>query len=76
MFGFAKPVVADSRYIGSGSMAPTLKAGHGTLQKARVLVNKLASEFGEPEGGENDLIKRLIGVEDDTVELRRGISST
>ena len=84
VFGFVKPVVADSRYIGSGSMAPTLKVGHGPLQKDRVLVNKLAYEFGEQErgdivlfesveGGEDDLIKRVIAVEGDAVELRRGI---
>ncbi|MGI8911426.1 MAG: signal peptidase I [Rubrobacteraceae bacterium] len=83
VFGFVKPVVADSRYIGSGSMVPTLKVGHGTLQKDRVLVNKLAYEFGEPERGDialfenvegdgDDLIKRVIAVEGDTVELRRG----
>lgn len=83
VFGFVKPVVADSRYVGSGSMIPTLKVGHGTLQKDRVLVNKLAYDFGEPErgdialfesveGGEDDLIKRVVAVEGDTVEIRRG----
>ncbi|MBA3424984.1 MAG: signal peptidase I [Rubrobacter sp.] len=84
MFGFVKPVVADSRYVGSGSMIPTLKVGHGTLQQDRVLVNKLAYDFGEPErgdialfesveGGEDDLIKRVIAVEGDIVEIRHGI---
>lgn len=83
VFGFVKPVVADSRYVGSGSMVPTLKVGHGTLQEDRVLINKLAYEFGEPERGDislfesvegdgNDLIKRVIAVDGDTVELRRG----
>lgn len=83
VFGFVKPVVADSRYVGSGSMIPTLKVGHGTLQKDRVLINKLAYDFGEPrrgdialfenvEGGGDDLIKRVIAVEGDTVEIRHG----
>ena len=84
VFGFVKPVVADSRYVGSGSMIPTLKVGHGTLQKDRVLINKLAYDFGEPrrgdialfesvEGGEDDLIKRVIAVEEDTVQIRHGV---
>ncbi len=71
VFGFVKPVVADSRYIGSGSMAPTLKVGHGPLQKDRVLVNKLAYEFGEQERGDIVLFESVEGGEDDTVELRR-----
>jgi signal peptidase I len=84
VFGFVKPVVADSRYVGSGSMIPTLKVGPGILQKDRVLINKLAYDFGEPrrgdialfesvEGGEDDLIKRVIAVEGDTVQIRHGI---
>ena len=65
-------------------MIPTLKAGHGTLQKDRVFINKLAYDFGGPqrgdivlfeslEGGEDDLIKRVIAVEGDTVEIRNGV---
>lgn len=79
--------VAQSYYIPSGSMEPTLQVGD------RVLVNKLAFQakvpftgrvllpLGQPQRGDvvvfapqgglgDDLIKRVIGLPGETVELR------
>ena len=73
--------VVQSFYIPSTSMTPTLKVGD------RVLVNKLAYRFGDPERGDiivfeappgegsneiRDLIKRVIGLPGETVEGRGG----
>lgn len=77
VFGFIRPVVAAPVYVSSGSMIPTL----GVLD--RVFVNKLADDFSSPERGEiflfedpangpDPLIKRVIGVSGDEVELRVG----
>ncbi len=79
VFGFVRPVVAQSNYIGSESMVPTLEVWD------RVLINKLAYDFGgEPErgdivlfesvgGGEDPLIKRVVGLPGDTIEVRGGV---
>src|SRR5919205_551867 len=77
VFGFVKPFVAEAFYIPSQSMVPTLKVGD------RVLVNKFIYRFSEPERGDivvfrsvegdgEDLIKRVVGVPGDKVELRHG----
>ena len=77
VFGFVRPVVAAPFYVGSESMVPTLKVWD------RILINKLAYEVGEPErgdialfenqeGGEEPLIKRVVGLPGDTVEVREG----
>lgn len=73
--------VVRSFYIPSGSMLPTLQINDF------ILVNELIYEFTEPargeivvfhrpqvqEGGDNtDLIKRVVAVEFDTVEVREG----
>lgn len=79
VFGFVRPVVAQSNYISSESMVPTLEVWD------RVLVNKLAYDLGgEPERGDivlfedvqgtdKRLIKRVVGVPGDTIEVRGGV---
>jgi signal peptidase I len=74
-------LVVQAFYIPSASMEPTLEIGD------RVLVNKLAYRFGEPERGDivvferppnsgagiiDDLIKRVIGLPGEVVEARDG----
>jgi signal peptidase I len=77
VFGFVRPVVASPFYVGSESMVPTLKVWD------RVLINKLAYDlegpqrgdivlFESPDGGEEPLIKRVVALPGDTLELRRG----
>ncbi len=77
VFGFVRPVVAAPFYVGSQSMVPTLEVWD------RVLINKLAYDleepsrgdivlFDSPEGGEEPLIKRVVALPGDSVELRRG----
>src|SRR3712207_9408793 len=77
VFGFVRPVIAAPFYIGSESMVPTLMVWD------RVLINKLAYDFSEPqrgdivlfespEGGEEPLIKRVVGLPGDTIEVRAG----
>jgi signal peptidase I len=77
VFGFVRPVVASPFYVGSGSMVPTLKVWD------RVLINKLAYDLEEPQrgdivlledpaGGEDPLIKRVVGLPGDTLEIRNG----
>jgi signal peptidase I len=70
-------LVVQAFYIPSASMEPTLEIGD------RVLVNKLAYRFGEPERGDivvferppnsasgvvDDLIKRVVGLPGETIE--------
>src|ERR671921_1503652 len=77
VFGFVRPFVLESFRIPSESMVPTLEVGD------RVFVNKFIYRFTEPErgdivvfesvnGGEEDLIKRVVGVPGDEVEVRSG----
>jgi len=76
-----KTFLLQAFYIPSASMEPTLKVGD------RVLVNKLSYDFhdvrrgdivvfGSPPGEDNpeikDLIKRVIGLPDETVEGHDG----
>ncbi len=76
-----KTFLLQAFYIPSASMEPTLKVGD------RVLVNKLSYDFhdvrrgdivvfGSPPGEDNpqikDLIKRVIGLPNDSVEGRDG----
>lgn len=78
VFGFVRPVIAAPFYVGSESMVPTLKIWD------RVLINKLAYDLDEPErgdivlfespaGGEGPLIKRVVGLPGDTIEVSQGI---
>jgi signal peptidase I len=77
VFGFVRPFVVEAFYIPSESMIPTLQIGD------RVLVNKFIYRFTEPkrgdvvvfesvEGGNEDLIKRVVGVPGDEISVRRG----
>jgi signal peptidase I len=77
VFGFVRPVIAAPFYVGSESMVPTLMVWD------RVLINKLAYDFAEPkrgdivlfespEGGEDPLIKRVVGLPGDTIEVESG----
>jgi signal peptidase I len=77
VFGFVRPVIAAPFYVGSESMVPTLMVWD------RVLINKLAYDFARPqrgdivlfespEGGKEPLIKRVVGVPGDTIEVRAG----
>jgi signal peptidase I len=77
VFGFVRPFVVEAFYIPSESMVPTLKVGD------RVLVNKFIYRFTEPkrgdivvfksvEGGDEDLIKRVVGVPGDKISVRNG----
>lgn len=79
VFGFVKPVVADSFYIDSGSMEPTLHGCDG-CNNDRVLINKLAYDLSDVERGDivlfespvdgKVLIKRAVGLPGDTLEIR------
>ncbi len=77
VFGFVRPVVAAPFHIPTESMVPTL------MVKDRLLVNKFIYRFTEPErgdialfenqqGGKDPLIKRVIGLPGDELELRDG----
>lgn len=82
VFGFVRPVVAAPFYVGSESMEPTLHGCKGCAND-RLLINKLVYDFSEPErgdivlfedmrGGEDPLIKRVVGLPGDRISLRRG----
>jgi len=77
VFGFVRPVVAAPFHIPTESMVPTL------MVKDRLLVNKLAYDLKDPERGdialfenqqgeEDPLIKRVIGLPGERLELRDG----
>jgi signal peptidase I len=77
VFGFVRPVIAAPFYVGSESMVPTLMVWD------RVLINKLAYDLAEPErgdivlfrspnGGEDPLIKRVVGLPGEEIEFRAG----
>ena len=77
VFGFVRPFVLEAFYIPSESMVPTLEIGD------RVFVNKFVYRFWGPErgdivvfrsveGGDEDLIKRVVGLPGDRVTSRRG----
>lgn len=81
VFGFVKPVVADSFYVDSPSMEPTLHGCEG-CNDDRVLVNKLAYDLSDVERGDiilfespvdgRVMIKRAVGLPGDTLEIRDG----
>ena len=83
VFGFIKPAVADAYRIPSASMEPTLHGCTG-CNNDRVMANKFIYRFEEPERGQvvvfegvennqDTLIKRVVGVSGDTIQLRDGI---
>jgi signal peptidase I len=82
VFGFIKPAVADSYRIPSSSMEPTLHGCEG-CNNDRVLANKFIYRFTEPErrqivvvrsveDDETLLIKRVVGIPGDRIQLRGG----
>jgi signal peptidase I len=77
VFGVVRPFVLEAFYIPSESMVPTLLVGD------RVFVNKFVYRFSEPqrgdivvfqsvEGGDEDLIKRVVGLPGDHVAVYNG----
>ena len=78
VFGFVRPFVLEAFRIPSESMVPTLLVGD------RVLANKFVYRLTEPERGEvvvfesvgegddQKLIKRVVGVAGDEIEVRNG----
>ena len=82
VFGFVRPVIAAPFYVGSGSMEPTLHGCPG-CSNDRLLINKLAYDFADPKrgdivlledqrGGNDPLIKRVVGLPGETLEIRQG----
>jgi signal peptidase I len=78
VFGLIRPFVVEAFRIPSESMVPTLLIGD------RVFVNKFVYQFSEPErgdivvfqsaeGGEEDLIKRVVGLPGDEISVRDGV---
>ncbi len=82
VFLVIRPFVVEAFFIPSESMVHTLEVGD------RVLTNKFIYRFTEPERGDilvfksvdgssdlkdrKDLIKRVVGVPGDTIQVRRG----
>jgi signal peptidase I len=78
VFGFVRPFVLEAFRIPSESMVPTLLVGD------RVLANKFIYRLTEPErgdvvvfesvgeGDDQKLIKRVVGVAGDEIEVRNG----
>lgn len=80
-FGF-HTLVAESRYVASGSMLPTLEVND------RLVIDKLSYRWSNPERGHiiifspteklkqqnvrDTLIKRVIGLPGETVEIKQG----
>jgi signal peptidase I len=80
-FGF-RTLVAESRYVASGSMLPTLEVND------RLLIDKLSYRWSNPERGDivvfsptealkqqnvkDTLIKRVIGLPGEKVEIKAG----
>lgn len=80
VFGLIRPFIAQAFFIPSPSMEPTLQVGD------RLLVNKMVYRFREPkrgdiivfraaayvsqDGKEHDLVKRVIGLPGDKVEVK------
>ena len=77
IFGFVRPFVVEPFWIPSASMVPTLEVGD------RLFANKFVYRFWEPErgdivvfddveGGEDELIKRVVAVSGDKVRIVNG----
>jgi signal peptidase I len=82
VFGFVRPYVVEAFWIPSKSMVPTLEVGD------RVFVNKFIYRFHDPErhdiivfrseegsteGGQEDLIKRVVGLPGDEISVQDGV---
>jgi signal peptidase I len=80
VFGVVRPFIVAAYWVPTESMVPTLEVGD------RVFANKFIYRFAEPErgdivvfedveGGEEDLIKRVVGVAGDRVRVVNGVLS-
>ena len=78
VFGFVKPFVLEAFRVPSESMVPTLEVGD------RFLANKFVYRIREPErgdiivfrsveGGDEDLVKRIVAVAGDEVAVENGV---
>jgi signal peptidase I len=82
VFGFVRPFVLEAFWIPSQSMVPALEIGD------RVFVNKFIYRFhpperhdiivfksgeGSTEGGQEDLIKRVVGLPGDEISVQEGV---
>ncbi len=79
VFGFVRPYVVEAYRIPTESMVPTLEVGD------RVLANKFVYRFTEPErrdivvfdsvdeDDDQTLIKRVVGVAGDEVQVQSGV---
>ncbi len=77
LFGVVKPFIVEAFYVPSESMVPTLQVGD------RVLANKFIYRLSEPKREDIivfesveygvDLMKRVVGVPGDEIEVRSGI---
>lgn len=79
VFGFVRPYVVEAYRIPTESMVPTLEVGD------RVLANKFVYRFTEPErrdivvfdsvdeGDDQTLIKRVVGVAGDEIQVQSGV---
>jgi signal peptidase I len=81
VFGLVRPFILEAFWIPSKSMVPTLEVGD------RVFVNKFIYHFhpperhdiivfrsaeGSTEGGQEDLIKRVVGLPGDEISVQDG----
>ncbi len=78
VFGVVRPFIVAAYWVPTESMVPTLLVGD------RVFANKFIYRFAEPErgdivvfedveGGEEDLIKRVVAVAGDRVRVVNGV---
>ena len=80
LFGVVRPFIVGAFYVPSESMVPTLLVGE------RLLANKFIYRFTEPErgdivvfrareadGGEVNLVKRVLGLPGDEIAVRDGV---
>ncbi len=80
VFGFIRPFVLEAFQVPSESMVPTFEIGD------RFLANKFVYRFWEPsvgdvvvfrsvEGGDEDLVKRIVALPGDEVTVENGVLS-
>ena len=78
VFGVVRPFIVAAYWVPTESMVPTLQVGD------RVFVNKFIYRFAEPErgdivvfesvnGGQEDLIKRIVALPGDEIEVGNGV---
>ncbi len=76
--------IVQSSLVFSGSMIPTLRSATQSTHGDRLIVNKLIYHFNDPHRGDivlfhspykdkKQYVKRLIGLPNETVEIKRGM---